>query len=1001
MVRAGALTIETTWPDLADGDVEQWRSWLDKVWSHARFAEAVEVASPVLAAQVRTVIERPGRTRRQVRRTTVSVLKYVLRVQHRATPFGLFAGIAPVRLGDRLDLGFGTAHRMVARPDAAWLADILGRLESDGPLLERLPVVANPLCFARGDRLVVPWQANPAHGGDPLEVAVRRTRPVEVAVRAAAAPLSLEELARRLAADFPRNEPAAIRQLLGGLVGRRVLLTALRPPMTATDPLAHVLAVLGRAEAAGIPSVAPLLALLHDVRQDLHRHNTGRADGRRLRARAAAAMRPAAAAEKPLMVDLCLEATLTVPTSVAREAEAAITVLTRLTPQPGGNPAWRDYRHRYLERYGTGAVVPVLEITNPNTGLGFPARYRDAVHELPRPSLTGRDAQLLALAQAAAVEGRTETVLDEKAVDALARPVVSGHIQPHAELTFTLTAPTREHLDQGDFTLTVTGTPRAAGTTTGRFLPLIDPADRDRMTAAYAALPTLADHAIPVQVSAPPLHNRVQNVGRAPAVLPLLLPLAEHPDPEHTVLRLGDLAVCGDAERLWLVSLPTGRPVEPRVMTAVEFRNNTQPLARFLCEITTAHTPMYTAFDWGAAARMPFLPRIRYRRTILSPARWNLPAADLPPSTAPWSRWHSGVTAWLTRYRVPDLVFLTQHDLWLRLDLSESAHLALLRDHLGSHPSAELAEAPDPDALGWIDGRPHEITMPLASTRPPVRASHRRVLQHRTNGHLPGSSPYLSAKLYAHPHRHSEILTAHLPALLAAFDTSPTWWFLRYKDPDPHLRMRLPLPDAAAYGPAAAAVGEWAERLRDLGLITHLQLDTYQPESGRYGHGPVMAAAEAVFAADSRAAVAQFLHTAHDPRAVTAASMVAIATGFGGIHEGMRSLSSAIPAGTPTPAPRAVHQQAVALGNPDDNWAALRETPTGRAVAVSWVERQQALTAYRDQLLGETGPDDEPVLLSLLHLHHVRAQGIDRDAERLCHRLARAAALAYTAKARR
>lgn len=1001
LLRAGALTVEPTWPDLAGGDAEQWRAWLDMVWSHARFAEAVEAASPVLADQVRAVIDGRGRTRRQVRRITVSVLKYVLRAQSRATPFGLFAGVAPARLGERLSLTLGDAHQAVARPDAAWLADVLARLESDELLLERLPVVANPLCFARGERLVVPWQANPVHGGDPLEVAVRRTRPVEAAVRAAAGPLSFGELAGRLAEEFPRNDPAAIRQLLRALVAQRVLLTALWPPMTATDPLGHVLAVLDRAGAAGIGSAAPLLAVLRDVHQDLYRHNTGRAHGRQLRARASSTMARAAAAEKPLMVDLRLDAALTLPTAVAREAAAAVTVLTRLTPQPGGLPAWRDYRGRYLERYGSGAVVPVLEITNPNTGLGFPARYRDSVHELPAPSLNGRDAELLALAQAAAVEGRLETVLDDKAVESLARPAAGGRVQPHAELTFTLTAPTREHLDRSDFALTVTGTPRAAGTTTGRFLDLLDPADRDRMTAAYAALPTLDGDADPVQVCAPPLHARVTNVGRAPAVLPLLLPLAEHPDPAHAVLDLEDLAVCGDVDRMWLLRLSTGGPVEPRVMNAIEFRNNTQPLARFLCEITTAHTPTYTAFDWGAAGRMPFRPRIRYRRTILSPARWNLPADALPPRTAPWPRWQQAAAGWLSRFRVPDRVFLTQHDLRLSLDLGESSHLVLLRDHLDAHPVAELTEAPDPAAFGWIDGRPHEITLPLAGTRPPARPGHRGAVAMRTCGHLPGSSPYLSARLYAHPHRHTEILTAHLPALLAAFDT-PLWWFLRYKDPDPHLRLRLPLPDTAAYGPAAGHLGAWAARLRDLGLITHLQLDTYHPEAGRYGHGAAMTAAEAVFAADSRAAVTQLLHTAHNPRAVTAASMVAIATGLNGIHTGMHRLSASIPArGTPpTPVPRTVHRQAVALGNPDSDWAALRETPTGRAVADAWEQRQRALAAYRDRL-EKADPGDESVLLSLLHMHHVRALGIDPERERLCHRLARAAALAHTAKAQR
>ncbi len=39
-----------------------------------------------------------------------------------------------------------------------------------------------------------------------------------------------------------------------------------------------------------------------------------------------------------------------------------------------------------------------------------------------------------------------------------------------------------------------------------------------------------------------------------------------------------------------------------------------------------------------------------------------------------------------------------------------------------------------------------------------------------------------------------------------------------------------------------------------------------------------------------------------------------------------------------------------------------------------------------------------PALASLLHMHHVRAHGINPDSERMCHRIARAVALAWTAR---
>jgi len=90
------------------------------------------------------------------------------------------------------------------------------------------------------------------------------------------------------------------------------------------------------------------------------------------------------AAEQPLMVDLQLGCRVVLPPQVAAEAEAAAEALLRLTPYPAGNPAWRDYHARFLDRYGAAALVRLRDLIDPTTGLGFPAHYRGS----GRPAIT-------------------------------------------------------------------------------------------------------------------------------------------------------------------------------------------------------------------------------------------------------------------------------------------------------------------------------------------------------------------------------------------------------------------------------------------------------------------------------------------------------------------------------------------------------------------------------------------------------------------------------------
>ncbi|MER8187174.1 lantibiotic dehydratase [Kitasatospora sp. NPDC094015] len=1006
LIRAAARPrdADRSWPDLADRSAAAtagWRSWLQDALADRQLEAAIEVAAgQQLSARLRAVVEGGDIGAARLRRLTATVMRYALRGQGRATPFGLFAGVTTCPVGPLPVAPWWGRGRAVARVDAGWLAHAVGRLEE--LLADRIPVVANQLHVVRGDRVVLPVTQHSA-GGSPVEVSVRATGPVLAALAGAEASVPVSVLANRLAEKFPRARPGQVRAMLGELVRQRLLLSALRPPMATTDPLAHLLTALEAAGVGEVPHAARIATTLGSVRAELERHNRLDDPARQRAVRASLAATTADLdGGQPLMVDLRLDGgPMVLPEPVAAEAARAAELLTRLSPHPGGNPAWLDYHARFLERYGPGAVVPVADLVNPDTGLGLPARYRDSQLAQPVARLGRRDARLLALAQKAAVEGMVEVVLDDQAVECLAPGPVPQVVQPHAEVTVHLAAADTRALAAGAFTVTLVAAPRAAGTTAGRFLYLLDSEARVGLATAIGGAPTLRADAQPVQVLVPPLFTRVENVARAEALLPVLS-LGEHPPAGSRPLRLDDLGVCADVQRLWLVSLTDRRPVEPRVLNAVEFRAHTQPVARFVCEITGAFTPVFTGFDWGAAGKLPFLPRLRYGRIVLSPARWNLSAADLPSSNAPWGDWEKAARGWLTLYRVPSRVQLTQHDLKLPLDLDRSEHLVLLRDHLDQEKTAALTEAPTATANGWCGGRAHEITFQLHSTRKPLPVTRRRPARAVGHGagHLPWASRWLYARLYGNPHRADEIL-AQLPAQFDRWGNELLWWFLRHIDPEPHLRLRLELPEALPFNVAGERIGAWAAELRAAGLLTRLQLDTYQPETGRYGHDSVMHQAEAVFAADSRAVVAQlaFLTPERARRqAVTAASMAAIAAGLLGIDAGTRWLLDHVPRHTDQTLPQAIRRQALTLADQPGRWPALETSAPGQALLRAWQARAVALAEYRRHLdqQGELEPAD--VVASLLHMHHVRAIGIDPDSERFCHRLARAVALTRTAR---
>ncbi|MCM2393899.1 thiopeptide-type bacteriocin biosynthesis protein [Streptomyces albipurpureus] len=988
-----------------EADCGSWRRWIGQVWAIEAVVEAVGLASPGLAEQVGRIVAGGMESSRRVRRAAVSLHRYLVRWAHRSTPFGLFAGVAPARIGSRLEIRWGREHTAVAGADAVWLADVIRRLESFPELLGRLSVAADPTCVVRDGRLLIPCR-RPARDEErgPGEIGIRHTRAVATVMSAAASsPVPVARLIGRLRAAYPSTPLPALSGLVAELVAHGFLLTSLRPAMTAVDGLGHVLGELAAAGAGSVPAVASLVHALREVEAGLAAHNTAAPMARRaLRTCVAGRMQALTeVAGQPLRVDLRLDCSLTLPEAVAREAENAAGVLARLTPAPAGSRSWRDYHRRFLDRYGPGGTVPVIQLTAPVTGLGLPAGYRGSLAPRPAPEFTARDEQVLALAQRAALDGVREVVLTDEVVDALSAGAAGAPL-PHIDLRFRIHARTPAALDRGDFTLVVTGLSPAAGATTGRFLALLDAVDRDRMQAAYQQLPTLTRGAVRAQVSSPPLNVRTENVSRSPALLPRVISVADYPSPAQ--VRLEDLAVTADPEGMYLIAGATGEVVEPALLNAVELAHQTHPLARLLCEVPRARAAAFGPFAWGAAQKLPFLPRIRHGRTVLAPATWRITACELPGPSASPAQWHQALMDLGRRLRLPAAVDAGDSDRRLRLRLDHAADAGLLRAELDRPGHATVREAPEESEYGWF-GRAHDITLALASTRtpapPPLRRAGNTVPVPRDHGHLPGASGWVFVKLYAPADLHPPILLEHLPRLWAGFGEQGEWWFVRFRDPSDHIRLRIRLSWPDGFGNAAASVGGWAADLRRRGLIGRVQFDTYYPETGRYGTGQTLSAAETVFAADSAAALTQLALTTGDRgsavQAVVAAGLVDLTVSFtGDTATAMRWLTGHI---TTTAAPhpaRSLHQEAMRLAVPGDGFAAVRALPGGERTVEAWAIRREALTAYRERLIGD-GEDPRSVLSSLLHLHHLRTAGIDEAGEQTCFRLARSAALAWIA----
>ncbi|MGW5124549.1 lantibiotic dehydratase [Streptomyces sp. NPDC004069] len=1005
--QGAAMLRATTSPGPADvprtlnlDDVAVTRGWLNRIWQREEVRSALELATPVLSAAIEAVGQGRRSDPRHVRRTALSAASYLLRWQHRPTPLGLFAGTAPLSVGPRASVRWRDKHRVAIRPDAEWVTDIILRLQRSPELLKRLPLIANNAARTRGDRLVAPGP--PADGYArflaSVETSVRHARPVAAAMDAARTPITYLDLHTHLRDHFPQAKAEQVDALLGSLIDQQLLITSLWASMTTVDAFQHLCRELERHQAETVPDVRDLVHALNTVREDVSALQPV-LSGPGVSAVAARMRDLSPVTPTPLLIDVALDGEVQLPQAVVAEVQAAVAGLYRTTPQPYGYQHWRDYHRRFRARYGVGALVPVMDLVA-DSGLGLPAGYVGSERgPAPKP-LTDRDEVLLALVQQVLMDGRDELRLTDATIDALEKAAGSDErlFVPRVEVAFEVHASSSTALARGAFDVLLTSVPRPGSSMAGRFAHVLPPSQQDALAATYRSAPGT----LPAQLVFPPRRRRNENVTRTPRLLPHVIELSGHQVADETTIQLADIAVTADARTFHLVQLSTGSHIDVRVLHALEAGTQTPPLARFLAEVATARYAAYKPFDFGAAARLPFLPRVRYRRTILTQARWLLTAEDLPGRTASTAQWDQAFDAWRDRLRVPNHLAMIEYDQRLPLDLTHPVHRRVLRSALDNMRRLDLREVPDGDAHGWI-GRAHEIWLPLGLPQSENAGvpRPRPAIPSAPGRHLPDGGDILHAQLHAHPRRYDEILSRNLPRLLTAFgDTPPIWWFTRYRetarpDTDQHLDLTLHLPQGT-YGTAAERAHAWANTLHALGLASGLVLATYQPQTGRFGHAAAMDAAHQVFAADSAAALAQIQLTertdAFAPQALAAASALDLVTHLApSAAEAEKWLVHNLPQGTGR-LDRALRTQVLELAAPAGA-SALAALPEGSQVAEAWRTRAAALDVYRNTLPQDRDP--LAVARSLLHQHHVRALGVSPNTEAATLRLVRNAALQH------
>ncbi len=848
LVRAPALPVES----LADLGTETAGDPL--------VAAALAVASPSLHGQMaRDQMARDQASERRAR-ASAGVLRYLIRMSTRATPFGLFAGVGLARLDDATDLALGAFPGTTqARPDMGWLMALVGLLEARPEVRAQLRLLANPAVRIVGGRAQLDESVGADGRVDGGPVTVRASGAVRRALAAAREPVRWSDLAAQLTEELAAA-PERVERLLTTLWEQTFLLTELRPPLTGPSPAQHVLERLADVPAAREEhdALAEVVADLAAWDQAPLAERPGRLEvvGERMGALVPAYDR------STVQVDAALDLPRDrIAAAVGDEAARVAELLLRLGPAGDPDPL-ESMRSAFVARYGADAEVPLLDLLDPETGLDH-ASGRSHGH-VPPQDLARRSAALRRLAVDALRLGRTTVALDEEEMARLSvADPTAGSAPVSLDLSVFVLAASAADVDAGRFRLMPGPNLGAqeAGRNLGRFAGLLGEPALAAVHDLAAAEARAAPGVVHAELVFLPRDRRSANVAIRPTGHPL--EIVSGTTPGGPAAPLSELVVGVDDGR-FVVRWP-GVPGELVVHAGHMLTHRQAPAAaRFLLDVARGRRRSLTPWSWESVGDLPFLPRVEAGRVVLAPAQWRLDEVAWPGGGRDAG---SGLSAWREAWQVPRHVYVATGDNRLLLDLEADDQVSLLRTELrrlGPGQTVVLHEALPGPEHAWLrgpaGGHLPEVVVPLVQRRPapsrPQTLLRGTAYTSAERLRLPGSD-WLYLRLQAPRARHDELIAGPVRGfaeLALGAGLADRWHFLRYADPEPQLRLRFHGDPGTLVGKLLLEACGWVDGLVAEGVCGGLAIDTYQREVERYGGREGLAVAEEVFDVDSTTA---------------------------------------------------------------------------------------------------------------------------------------------------
>lgn len=333
---------------------------------------------------------------------------------------------------------------------------------------------------------------------------------------------------------------------------------------------------------------------------------------------------------------------------------------------------------------------------------------------------------------------------------------------------------------------------------------------------------------------------------------------------EHCI-NVSDLLISIRNNKVFLRSKKHNKEVIPRLGNAHNYSVDSLPVYHFLSDLQVQYyDKAYTVFNYSIFEGLyNYLPRLEYKNVILSSGRWyirRMSYEKLLNKNITITEKVILFTEFVKEFDLPNKFLIIDNDNELLIDTKDELGILTFVDEVRKKNNIILEEylfeeteslVKDTNGNSFTNECIAFITPDKKNTRQPSEMEPLRKVTSKRYFSL--GSEWVYCKVYCGVKTADFILTNYIAELMNRFlldDFIDQWFFIRYADPEAHIRIRFRIKGSNYLNSTLTLFNELFEPLLKEGIVFKLQFDTYIREIERYGDD-MIDLAEGLFYNDS------------------------------------------------------------------------------------------------------------------------------------------------------